>query len=185
MVDVSIISIEEFKEKIYNDYEKLFPEEEQRDWEIIEENYNKGIEQFYKIALDNKIIGFLMLEKIKEEYPYYLDYFAIYKEYQNKGYGFKSIDTLINKVIKENDLIGEIEKENENELNTIRRMKFYDRLGFKKINSEYLLFNVLYTPIIKTNKKEVNKEKLDKIFFEYYKINSGNYNFEENCKLLK
>ena len=184
MIDVSIISIEDFKDKIYNDYEKLFPEEEQRDWIIIEDNYNKGIEEFYKITLDSKIIGFLMLERIDDN-PYYLDYFAIKKEYQNKGYGKKSIEVLINKVIKENDLIGEIEKEDENDINTIRRMNFYDKLGFKKVNSEYLLFGVLYTPIIRTNKKELDKDKLDKIFFAYYKLNSGKYNFEDNCKLIK
>ena len=184
MIDVSIISIEDFKDKIYDDYEKLFPEEEQRDWIIIEDNYNKGIEEFYKITLDSEIIGFLMLERIDDN-PYYLDYFAIKKEYQNKGYGKKSIELLINKVIKENDLIGEIEKEDENDINTIRRMNFYDKLGFKKVNSEYLLFGVLYTPIIRTNKKELDKDKLDKIFFEYYKLNSGKYNFEDNCKLIK
>lgn len=50
MIDVSIISIEDFKDKIYNDYEKLFPEEEQRDWIIIEDNYNKGIEEFLNIS---------------------------------------------------------------------------------------------------------------------------------------
>lgn len=32
MIDVIEITIEDFKENIYNEYVKLFPKEEQRDW---------------------------------------------------------------------------------------------------------------------------------------------------------
>ena len=76
------ITIEEFTNTIYDRYIKLFPEDEQRDFQNIEKNYNLGIENFYKIVEDNKTIGFFLLERIKD-YPYYLDYFAIYEEYQN------------------------------------------------------------------------------------------------------
>lgn len=89
------ISIEEFENKIYNEYITLFPEEEQRSWKKIKQTYENGIEKFYKITLENETIGFFMLEKAGEEYPYYLDYFAIFKKYQNKGYGTEAIKKLL------------------------------------------------------------------------------------------
>lgn len=41
MVDVLEITINEFKEKIYDRYIKLFPEDEQREWKKIENTYKK------------------------------------------------------------------------------------------------------------------------------------------------
>ena len=83
MVDIYEISIEEFKKNLYDQYLQLFPEEEQREWIQIEGAYQRGIEKFYKIVLEEKTIGFFMLEKLKDSYPFYLDYFAIFQEYQN------------------------------------------------------------------------------------------------------
>ena len=108
MLDIIEITIDEFKNNIYGKYVKLFPENEQREWVKIEETYKKGIEKFYKIVLKNEIIGFFMLEKLNDNYPFYLDYFAIFEEFQNKGYGSKSIEKLIDKIVCNNGLIAEI-----------------------------------------------------------------------------
>lgn len=167
MIDVIEITIEEFKNDIYNEYTKLFPKDEQRNWNKIVNTSNSGIEKFYKIIYENRTIGFFLLEKINDEYPFYLDYFAIYKEYQNKG------------------LIAEIEKECENNPITIKRFEFYKRLGFKKIESEYLLYNVYYNPIVYCELEKINKEKYDRIFFDYYLINCGENEVKNNCKIIK
>ena len=148
MIDIVEISISEFEDEIYDEYIKLFPEKEQRDWDKIELAYKKRIEKFYKIVLDDKIIGFFMLELINESYPYYLDYFAIYGEYQNKGYGTIAIKKLIKDVAREKGLIGEIEKVEEDNLKTKGRYEFYKRLGFEKYESEYLLYGTLFNPIV-------------------------------------
>lgn len=179
------IDIKEFEEKIYSEYIKLFPEEEQRDWDKIQSSYEKGIEKFYKIVEDDIIIGFFMLEKIKENYPYYLDYFGIFKQYQNKGYGTKAIKKLITETIGNQELCIEIEKEVENSSITVKRAQFYKNLGFKKVDSEYLLYNVLYTPYIYTNKDNVDKTEIDKIMFEYYIMNCGKEEIQKNCKIVK
>ena len=179
------IGIKEFEDDIYNEYVNLFPEEEQREWEKIQIAYEKGIEKFYKIIENDLIIGFFMLEKINENFPYYLDYFGIFQKYQNKGYGTKSIQILLTDIIKNEDLYIEIEKEDEKNLLTIKRAEFYKKLNFKKIESEYLLYNVLYVPFVYTLNSEVNKEKVDKIMFEYYKINCGEEEIKKNCKKVK
>ena len=43
MIDVVEIELDEFKKDIYNKYTKLFPKEEQREWEKVENTYNEGI----------------------------------------------------------------------------------------------------------------------------------------------
>ncbi len=184
MIDVIEITIDEFKEKIYDKYIKLFPKDEQRDWKKIKNTYEKGIEKFYKILLKDVTIGFFMLEKINDDYPFYLDYFAIFNKFQNKGYGTKAIEILMNKIVHNSGLIAEIEKENVDNPITIKRFEFYKRLGFKKIESEYLLYDVLYTPIINTN-KNIDKQKVDIIFFDYYKTNCGENAIKTKCKIIK
>ncbi len=185
MIDVIEITINEFEKNFYDKYEKLFPEDEQRDWEKIKNTYNKGIEKFYKIQLDNINIGFFMLEKLNDNYPFYLDYFAIFKEFQNMGYGTKAVQTLIKNVVHKDGIIGEIEKESESNPVTIRRLEFYNRLGFYKIDSEYLLYDVLYTPICSIPKNYIEKKKIDNIFFEYYKVNCGENDVRTKCKIIK
>ena len=179
------INIKEFEVKVYNEYVKLFPEEEQREWGKIKIAYENGIEKFYKITENDKVIGFFMLEKIKDNYPYYLDYFGIFKEYQNKGYGTKSIKKLLDEIIKNDDLYIEIEKEDEENTLTIKRAEFYKKLNFKKVDSEYLLYKVLYTPYIYTKCNDINKDKVDKIMFEYYLMNCGEEEIKNNCKKIK
>ena len=182
MIDIIEITIEEFKSDIYSKYLELFPEDERRPLIKLTNSYNAGVEKFYKIVLDSVVIGFLTLEKIKD-LPFYLDYFAIFKEYQDKGYGTKALEILLKKL--DNELIGEIEKEDASDQNTIKRFQFYKKLGFRKIDSEYLVFDVHYTPIIYSKAKMLDKEKLDKIFFEYYRTNSEKEDFEVKCKLIK
>ena len=183
MINVIEITIKEFKDNIYEKYIELFPDEEQRDWEKIRVTYNNGIEKFYAIVSEDTIVGFFMLEKIKD-YPYYLDYFGIFKQYQNKGYGSLAIKELIKKVGSEG-LIGEIEKEDQNDIKTIKRFEFYKRLGFRKIDSEYYLYKVYYTPIECCNSKEISKERYDEIFFDYYKLNCGEDEIRKKCKIIK
>lgn len=182
-MDIVEIDINEFEKDIYDKYTELFPEEEQREWNKIQKAYESKIEKFYKIVLKDTTVGFFMLEKIDNKYPYYLDYFAIYKEYQNKGIGTESIQKLLEKVGKQGLYI-EIEKEDENNDITLRRAEFYRKLGFRKIDSEYLLYNVLYTPYIYTE-TNVSKEEVDKIMFEYYIINCGKKEIKNNCKQIK
>lgn len=49
-----------------------------------------------------------MLEKLQNN-PFYMDYFAIKKEYQNQGLGTNALKILLNDVIKEKGLCIEIE----------------------------------------------------------------------------
>ena len=50
------IKIEEFENKIYDKYIRLSPEEEQRDWSMIQDAYKKDLEKFYKIIDNERIL---------------------------------------------------------------------------------------------------------------------------------
>lgn len=182
-IDIIETSIQEFKENIYNKYMDLFPKDEQKSLNKLKKTYHNGVGKIFKIVLNDLTIGFFMLEKIKN-YPFYLDYFAIYKEYQNRGYGTEAMKELINRIACNDGLIGEIEKENKDDINTIKRLEFYRKIGFRKTGAEYFLYNVCYTPIIFTKRETIDREELNKIFFEYYIINCGEDEIEKNCKII-
>ena len=88
------INFKEFREDVYQKYIEIFPEEERKTLETIERNYNKNITRFIKIAEENKLIGFFIMNSIENNRYMQLDYFAILPEYQNKGYGTKAIKEL-------------------------------------------------------------------------------------------
>ena len=184
MIDVNEITIDEFKDTIYSNYLKLFPIDEQRSLKKIEDTYESGIEKIYKITHNNITIGFFMLERINNSYPYYLDYFAIFEDYQNKGFGTEALKVLINKIVKDCELIGEIEKVSDDNPKSIKRFDFYKKLGFRKTSREYLLYNVYYNPIIYSKSKDFDSNKYDKTFFDYYKINCGEEEVKKKCRII-
>ena len=175
------ITIEEFEKDAYKKYIELFPEDERRPLKNIAISFSKGIEKIYKILLNDQMIGFVLLEKIFD-YPYYLDYFAILKEYQNNGYGTQAMQLIIEK-FSQYGIIGEIEKVVDSDSYTKKRHDFYKNLGFEDVDSEYLLYDVLYTPIVCNVKKE--KATLDKIFFDYYIMNNGENMIKKNCRIIR
>ena len=182
MITISEITIEEFENNIYDKYITLFPEDEQRDWKKVRKTYELGIEKIYKASLDGKDIGFFMLEKI-DGYPYYGDYFAIYKEYQNQGYGALAIKKLLDEVVKDVGLVGEIEKVDDNNFNTVRRAKFYERLGFSVLDTKYSLYDVLYNPCVYPKNFDISN--INDILFKYYELNVGSDNLKKHCRIVK
>lgn len=185
IIEIIEITIEEFENSIYKEYIKLFPDNEQREWQKIRETYKNGIEKFYKILLNNNVIGFIMLEKLDEAHPYYMDYFAIFEKYQKNGYGTKAIKMLLKSIVRDKGLCLEIEKEEDDNITTIKRDKFYKYLGFRKVDSEYVLYNVKYTPYIYEDKNKLNKDDVDQIMFDYYVVNCGEEEVRKNCKKIE
>lgn len=183
MLDIIEVTIEEFKDTIYDKYVTLFPENEQRYWSKIVKTYNKGIEKFYKITNINETIGFFMIERINTTYPYYIDYFGIFKKYQNNGYGTLAMKKII-ELLGNQGVCFEIEQEDETKPHTIQRATLYKKLGFKEIDSTYLLYDVLYTPYIYLN-NDITKEQVDKIMFDYYITNAGINAAKRHCKIIK
>lgn len=187
------INYEEFKAEIYQKYIEIFPEEERKSLETIEKNYNKNITRFIKIDEEKELIGFCIMNSIENNRYMQLDYFAILPEYQNKGYGTKAIKEL-EKVVQNYDAIFvEIEKLGygantaENEIRE-KRAKFYERLGFHKLDTNLKWFNSLFLSVyylkLNNNLTYDEKEILNNIFGIYYKVH-GKKKVDENCEIIK
>lgn len=108
----------EMKDK--NIFGKILQNRNYRVMEIVEGEICCGICTFFEFK-DNTIL---------------VDYFAIYPQYHSKGYGSGAFNFLINKS-KYNGCYLEVEKENPQDINTGRRIKFYENLGAKLLDINY------------------------------------------------
>ena len=95
-IELKNIGIEEFKEKVYSYYVNIFPEEERKSLELIELSYKKQYTKIIEILYQNKIVGFMLLNRIKEKGYSVLDYLGILQEYRNRHIGSKLIETVEN-----------------------------------------------------------------------------------------
>lgn len=139
---------------------------------------------------ENKIVGFLIYNTLKNNPYIWLDYFAILPEYQDKKYGTKAI-SLLKEYLKDYTVIfGEIEKigmgenEKENEIRK-RRVKFWKRAGFHILDTDFELFGVVYSPCILPIKEIDKEDKVVENIWLFYQEIIGKKKFEKNCKVIK
>lgn len=186
------IGIEEFKKEVYPEYIKIFPKEERKELKTIEQNYDKKITKFIKICENNQFVGFFIINTIKNSQYVQLDYFAILEKYQNKGYGTKAIQLLKKQMEVYDGIFVEIEKlalgkDKQDNLLRERRAKFYENLGFEKLNSELKWFETLILSIyvlpISTHKD--NENEILKDMFQIYISVHGKEKVERDCKVIK
>ena len=120
-------------ESIYKDMLTQFPPEElkpyERFCEILGENYKAY--EFW----EDEPVGYAI---IFEDKNYALiDYLAVYKKFHSKGYGGKFLAGLKDVFPHKKGFLFEVEKPDEKNINTIRRIKFYESNGAEKINIDY------------------------------------------------
>ncbi len=186
------VDIKQFKEIIYPEYIKIFPKEERKELKTIEQNYDKKITKLIKICEHNQFIGFFIINTIKNSQYVQLDYFAILEKYRNKGYGTKAIQLLKKQMETYDGIFVEIEKlglgkDKQDNLLRERRAKFYENLGFEKLNSELKWFETLILSIyvlpISTHKD--NENEILKDMFQIYISVHGKEKVERDCKVIK
>lgn len=186
------IGIEEFKKEVYPEYVKIFPKEERKELKTIEQNYDKKITKFIKICEDNQFVGFFIINTIPNSQYVQLDYFAILEKYQNKGYGTKAIQLLKKQMEPYDGIFVEIEKlglgkDKQDNLLRERRAKFYQTLGFEKLNFELKWFETLILSIyvlpISTYKD--SDEKIMENMFQIYISVHGKEKVDRDCKIIK
>lgn len=186
------IGIEEFKKEVYPEYIKIFPKEERKELKTVEQNYDKKITKFIKICENNQFVGFFIINTIKNSQYVQLDYFAILEKYQNKGYGTKAIQLLKKQMEAYEGIFVEIEKlglgkDKQDNLLRERRAKFYETLGFEKLNFELKWFGTLILSIyvlpISTHKD--TEEKIMANMFQIYISVQGKEKVDRDCKVIK
>jgi ribosomal protein S18 acetylase RimI-like enzyme len=141
--DIEIVDggIHELKD-VYQQYINDFAIDELKKYEQLEFLLSR---KNYKLLLlkdrtINEIVGYTFIYELKQLNSIWLDYIAVMKKYRNQGYG----TILFNKILHYNeDGLGvfieiEIPEEGHNKENQLRRIKFYERLGAKKLHLSYL-----------------------------------------------
>lgn len=103
MIELKSVDIKEFKKNLYSQYMKLFPKNERKPLSFLKECYVRKILTILEIIDDKEIVGFMILNKLPKSKYLQLDYFAIFEQYQSKGYGSKALKKIfktINRLIK-------------------------------------------------------------------------------------
>lgn len=191
MLKLISIDFKEFKKNIYHYYVELFPEDERKSLKNIENNYLKGITKLVSIMDDNITIGFLIYNTLEGNKYVQLDYFAIFKEFQNKKNGTQAIKAFKENSKEYNGIYGEVEKaglgldETENNKRE-RRIKFWKNLGFELFDFDLELFDVIYSPcILKIKDIKLDYDEVMKSAFEIYEALLGKEKVKKRCKIIR
>lgn len=126
------IDIEAF-EDIYKNMQEQFPENELKPLDIFKQLLTDDILKCYAAVDQNCAVGYVVYAELKNGSKW-LDYIAIKKEFQSKGYGRKIL------ALFENCFL-EVEKPDVDNPDTLRRIKFYKSLGAEKLNINYIYPN--------------------------------------------
>lgn len=140
-------TIEDLK-KVYKSYELAFPPNERKPLAHIEQLIISGV---YELILAEQItsnvtetIGYALVSKIVATKQLWLDFIAIESHHQSSGYGSRLFNAIID--LYGQDVLGmfieiEIPDENTPEVfeQQLKRIAFYERLGARKLDMEYLL----------------------------------------------
>lgn len=173
MITLKRRNIKEFTQ-IYNDFMlKQFPETELKSYKdfvkLLEEE--RHCYNFYIAQNADTTVGYVLL--CKGTNFIWIDYIAVLPQFYSGGFGRKIIEGLKNTFTGINGLYFEVEKPDENDINTIRRIKFYNSCGAKKLDCEYFYPNnsgaipmdLYFLPVKKTDlgKPEI-KENIKEVF---------------------
>lgn len=138
---ISIKNIDnlDFAKKVYN---SSFPENERRDFSLIPNliTQEQGAFDFMVIEDNSKPIGILGIWEFEDFI--FIEHIAVEKSQRNKSYGKNIMNYLINQYSK--PIVLEVEPPKEED--SIRRIKFYTRVGFRFLNIDYL-----QPPYVKNN----------------------------------
>lgn len=147
------ISNEKDFNNIYNDMLNQFPKCELKTFDFFLKLLNSSNYKCELFKINNQNIGYV---------SYYLsdfiwvDYLAVFKNFQSKGFGTQILNHLFNKYKKLNGAYFEVELQNEKDINTQKRMQFYkQKIKCVETHIKYFLPNdfelyemkLLYKPL--------------------------------------
>lgn len=137
-----ILENTEYFSSVYEDMKIQFPADELKDFDCFIKLLNKPSYRLYSVVeSDNVRVGYVICITDDKNKFLWIDYIAIYKNMQCKGYGHKIFYLLKEKFAAYTGIYLEVEKPDINEQNTIRRINFYKSLGAKKLNLNYIYPN--------------------------------------------
>lgn len=118
-----------------------FPESELKTYETFLGLLKKDSYKLLSALDDEESVGYVIYFDDNQNKILWLDYIAVYKSFHSKGYGMKILEALKLRYKDYKGIYLEVEKPNANEINTIRRIKFYTNLGAQKLCLNYFYPN--------------------------------------------
>lgn len=167
----------EYNDSFYNQLKKLyqeaFPKSEQVPLDDLL-NHQLGDIKTYIFTYKNSFVGFCSTLAYKN--IVYLLYFAMSSKYRNRGFGSQAIE-LIKRKYENKVILADIEKENynsQNNLQRIKRKKFYLRSGFLETNITYIQSNTEFMILNygeSISEQEINEfwQNVPKKLMQYYR----------------
>jgi len=128
------IDIYEFKKEVYSYYLDIFPEDERKPLELLQSSYERHYTKIIEILYKNEIVGFMVLNRVKDKGYAVLDYLAILPQYRNNKLGTKALQMLLEQEKDNRGIFIEIEKvglgkDAEENLLRANRKNFYEKLS--------------------------------------------------------
>lgn len=123
---------------IFADMQKQFPPEELKTFEALNLLLNG---KYYKFAIyydNDEAVGYVFY--LENEYIW-IDYVAVFEKFHSKGYGSKILEALFKKYSNLRGCFFEVEPEDCERLQTIKRMNFYKKLGCEILDFKYYFPN--------------------------------------------
>lgn len=187
-IELKNIDIDEFKKDIYSYYLDIFPENERKPLKLIKSSYKNQFTNIIKILHKNEMVGFMLLNRVKDKGYVVLDYLAILPQYRNNNFGTKALQILLEQEQENKGIFVEVEKvglgkDIEENLLRKKRKSFYEKVGFKKLNFDLVLFDVIYTPYLFSNREDDEDTIISEIF-NIYELISGKERIRKNCEVI-
>ncbi len=123
--------------EIYNNMLLQFPKNELKTFERFCTLTGSANYIVYDASEDGEKIGYVIIVENTELKYIWIDYLAVFKIYHNQGFGHKILKELNNLYRDYNGCFLEVQKENERDINTFRRIKFYEKQGAIKLPVDY------------------------------------------------
>ena len=126
--------------RVYSDMLKQFPASELKSKEAFLNLMGKGRYDFRIVCNPNgNLIAYFTCFIAENENIGLLDHLAVLSRYHSKGYGSHLMGLIRRQYSNLDGLLLEVEKENPQFPDTIRRIKFYERNGAHKLDIRYIL----------------------------------------------
>ncbi len=129
-------TLSDFKE-VYRDMLCQFPTEELKPEALLADLIAKGTYHLWLAQDNEKTVGYLLICPWQDYL--WIDYIAVFVTHHSKGYGSQMIPLLAEVYPTAKGIFLEVEHETPADINTLRRARFYRRLGADILLNSYLL----------------------------------------------
>ena len=162
-MEIRNINKEEYKE-LYSHMKRDFPYNELQPFFSVKRNFDKNIyEGFY--FTENADIGYAVITAPENLKYALINYFAVFPEYRSKGYGSEFLKIILNRY---SDRTLVLEADDPSSAKTaatrdeaVRRVKFYERAGFRIIpTTKAKIFGVNMVIMASGQEKKMNAREI-------------------------